>query len=662
MLKPAVGVRYLLEKQDSGFREEQLLQKFLLSHQSDRYFPSLTSWEPDQVEAALAALFPTLDLTNSSFGANITNFVLSNANVRDPRSSPMFKTSELYGLDLRYRFSGNALLLSQQANKTGVALTQDVPTTTKLSRFVVRRSNAQPTITVEGDPLRYIFTEVATPLSGISVQDDDYGLLTLNLILREGELFVNATAWYEYGPVYRRRMPPRKLYKTQINDLSYSALQYTMTGSAKQLNAALSNMTLTVSTETDEDKWSQRPIQDLPVTIVVEDGEDHLVETVVLFVVSSLEHGPLRLSANNVTSETDAIVTRSQTASEPKAARADVWQQLGPVCDFAGDRGGDFFQRDTEYRVQLSSDACTKFMLRQATRSLESIATSLASIPVIEQETDNRNEANLEAAMELVDKNVDPSFPTSPLRPKGGNLFQFRVPSLAALNRVLRQEVLIKPCRCAVRSCLQTIELSLRSLILRKNSSTSLYDQKYAAAQQGGQEFLDARLSCDYYVDLEPTLQVYAAKVLSMRSGDSLDISKAFIFHGMATVESNVTDLSLNITTESGVFLGKTYYLASSVEELSQGFTRLVTRERAAHFSEKPQILIRFFRNVSCTCTIIMLLHTRTGCVDVARRTKSGEFLWKSYGHRGNSPESGVTQVSHPRRPTMSARRGENAP
>ena len=77
------------------------------------------------------------------------------------------------------------------------------------------------------------------------------------------------------------------------------------------------------------------------------------------------------------------------------------------------------------------------------------------------------------------------------------------------------------------------------------------------------------------------------------------------------------------------------------VQHWSRGNGLLITH------TEIPQIFTDASKRASwCTCTIPScyaytdwdwrcITHKR-----VARVTKSGEFLWKSYGHRGNSPES----------------------
>lgn len=200
-----------------------------------------------------------------------------------------------------------------------------------------------------------------------------------------------------------------------------------------------------------------------------QDSNDHMVETTVLFVVSALKGGGLRLKVNNATSETDARVI--QVPTPPKSALAETWQALGDICDFTADQGGGDFYPNTEYVVRLSSFACTEFKLRDATRSLESIATSLSTIPVSIENGGAGNRDTIEAAMKIVDDNADPLLVTAETMPKGGEVFTFRVSSIAALNRMMRQEVSVKPCRCVVRSCTQTVWMTIRHLVIPRGAS-----------------------------------------------------------------------------------------------------------------------------------------------------------------------------------------------
>jgi hypothetical protein len=175
----------------------------------------------------------------------------------------------------------------------------------------------------------------------------------------------------------------------------------------------------------------------------------------------------------------------------------------------------------------------------------------------------------------------------------GGNVLTFQVPSLSALNRVLRQEIMIKPCRCVTFSCDQTIDLSV-NLLESDPSGTPLdiYKQKFFLSDQ---KFLDVSSSCTYLTNVMPTMEVAAAESLTIESGQMIDVSKAFVFHGFATLISDAINLRLDITANSGTLTGRTTFSASSLDDLFREFFSSGTKYYAPSDLRSPMIDNVFF-------------------------------------------------------------------
>lgn len=230
-----------------------------------------------------------------------------------------------------------------------------------------------------------------------------------------------------------------------------------------------------------------------------------------------------------------------------RSAVSDTWIEMGDVCTFELRGGGESFNKRTDYTVSLSSDSCAELKLRDPVRTKESITTYLSTIPIV-LSLENANKPDVEGAIESVEetKHVSVVDVNNEKVLKSGNLLTFQVTSLSALNRILKQEIAIKPCRCRTYSCDQTVDLSVRLLKIDADAHPLIqYKQKYFTVDQ---EYLDVTSSCTYQANVMPNIQVASAEVLTLSSGEKLDISKAFVFHGMATLISDALDLRLDLT------------------------------------------------------------------------------------------------------------------
>jgi hypothetical protein len=296
----------------------------------------------------------------------------------------------------------------------------------KNSRFVVYPTNMPPMIRIE-NPIRYSYTKMTNMLSGIYIEDDGAGDMELKITLREGKLAILQSAWYD-SVTGLQKLNVRNLKRSTVKDLSYGAIVYTISGSLVQLNAALTNMTYSVDPEDslDPDTWISRPIQDINMRFQLKDGitiknylrpvsnrgsnagEDgpvsameeveevtggeHMAENTMLWSISDHQAGDLRVKVQNIAFTIKGVMTlegdRNPTLVENdksanKIVNAESWAPISDVCDFFVDRGGNYFYKQTEYSVKISSDQCTEFAFRKPIRTKESINTKLSTIPLL---------------------------------------------------------------------------------------------------------------------------------------------------------------------------------------------------------------------------------------------------------------------------------------
>jgi hypothetical protein len=119
-----------------------------------------------------------------------------------------------------------------------------------------------------------------------------------------------------------------------------------------------------------------------------------------------------------------------------------------------------------------------------------------------------------------------------------------------------------------------------------------MYKEKYFLSDQ---KFLDVTSSCSYLVNVMPTIEVAAAETLTIRSGDIIDVSKAFVFHGFATLISDAINLRLDLKANAGHFTGRTTFYASSLDELFREFFSAGTKYIAPSDLRSPMIDNVFF-------------------------------------------------------------------
>jgi hypothetical protein len=156
--------------------------------------------------------------------------------------------------------------------------------------------------------VNHIYTDETSLIGGVSVVDDGVQQLRLNVTMREGTLRIQEKAWYLQGPVYGQYLEIMGMQREELSELSWSAVRYSMTGSAAQLDAAVRNLTYTVNSEENLDGWREKPIQDIAMQFTLVDGE-FVAETTMLFVVSDTKNGSLYLVTNNISSNAN-ISTR----------------------------------------------------------------------------------------------------------------------------------------------------------------------------------------------------------------------------------------------------------------------------------------------------------------------------------------------------------------
>ena len=197
------------------------------------------------------------------------------------------------------------------------------------------------------------------------------------------------------------------------------------------------------------------------------------------------------------------VGNNAEHKSPVKVAQAGTWRTLGSVCDYVADRGGTNFQKKMEYTVELSSDSCAEFKLRNPLRTKESITSKLTAMPVLTANEGKQVTANVESTMKRVEANIDTTLAQRLVKPdSGANNFNFRVTSIPMLNRILAEEMMVKPCRCKVASCKQTIDLTIRHLHIL--SGKSKYKQMYSSERTSKSVIMQ----CDYTVNVEPTGRV----------------------------------------------------------------------------------------------------------------------------------------------------------
>ena len=461
VLKTAFGLQYYGER-------KFLLESLFLSQDSKYFVPAIQSFDGSDI----LSLESFANLTGNSMtnetqllyesGELNRNLVLSNAYVRG-------EEHKLVGVMLRNHIYG---LKIEQGNFNGecgnclVNGMSKVPEITTMSYFRIKPLNKPALVVVEGGGgIRKVYTDTVINLTDIYILDDGVADLMLTLRVQKGVLTILETAWARDGKL--NVLNAVRFTRDSVSLEGFQYFEYKLVGNLNQLNAALTHMTYFVESS---DSFLANPVQDVALTIEVVDGERYYSKNTVLFIINDNKPGPILITVQNVTNENANEVSET-TRAKNKVVETGGFVGLHTVCDFSVDNGGDSFARDLLYAVEISSDSCSEFILRDPVRE----QNVLSSFPVLEGSGAGTTFAKRTTYAQSL--KLETGFTSEKKSPN----LSFTVASLPSLNKILKDEVLIKPCRCFKPLCEQSVVLSVRNLVrnvrnvLDENVQNSLY-------------------------------------------------------------------------------------------------------------------------------------------------------------------------------------------